>query len=32
LRDIARQDCVQLNKPVKFKDLAQAIQRLLPVS
>ncbi len=32
LRDIARQHCVQLNKPVKFKDLAQAIQRLLPAS
>ena len=32
LRDIARHDCVQLNKPVKLKDLAQVIQRLLPVS
>ena len=32
LRDIARQDCVQLNKPVKLKDLTQVIQRLLPVS
>ncbi|MGL4967690.1 MAG: response regulator, partial [Inquilinus sp.] len=29
LRDIARQDCVQLNKPVKLKELAQAIQRML---
>ena len=32
LRDIARHDCVQLNKPVKLKDLTQAIQRLLPIS
>ena len=32
LRDIARQDCVQLNKPVKLKELTQVIQRLLPVS
>ena len=32
LRDIARQDCVQLNKPVKLKELTQAIQRLLPTS
>ncbi len=32
LRDIARHDCVQLNKPVKLKDLTQVIQRLLPVS
>ena len=29
LRDIARQDCVQLNKPVKLKELTQVIQRLL---
>ncbi|HEY9344850.1 MAG TPA: response regulator, partial [Inquilinus sp.] len=29
LRDIARQDCVQLNKPVKPRELGQAIQRLL---
>ena len=29
LRDIARGDCVQLNKPVKPKELAQVIQRLL---
>ena len=32
LRDIARQDCVQLNKPVQLKELTQAIQRLLPAS
>ena len=32
MRDIARHDCVQLNKPVKLKDLTQVIQRLLPVS
>ena len=32
LRDIALQDCVQLNKPVKLHELAQAIQRLLPTS
>jgi two-component system CheB/CheR fusion protein len=32
LRDIARYDCVQLNKPVKLKDLTQVIQRLLPLS
>ncbi len=32
LRDIARQDCVQLNKPVKLKELTAAIQRLLPRS
>ena len=31
LRDIAGQDCVQLNKPVKLWELNQAIQRLLPV-
>jgi two-component system CheB/CheR fusion protein len=30
LRDIARQNCVQLNKPVKVKELTQVIQRLLP--
>jgi two-component system CheB/CheR fusion protein len=29
LRDIARQDCVQLNKPVKTKEMTQVIQRLL---
>ena len=32
LRDIARQNCVHLNKPVKLKELMQSIQRLLPVS
>jgi two-component system CheB/CheR fusion protein len=32
LRDIARQDCVQLNKPVKVKELTQLIQRLLPIA
>ena len=32
LRDIALQDCVQLNKPVKLKELTQVIQRLLPAS
>jgi two-component system, chemotaxis family, CheB/CheR fusion protein len=30
LRDVALQDCVQLNKPVKLHELTQAIQRLLP--
>ncbi len=30
LRDIALQDCVQLNKPVKLHELTQAIRRLLP--
>jgi two-component system CheB/CheR fusion protein len=29
LRDIARRDCVQLNKPVKPNELTQVIQRLL---
>jgi two-component system CheB/CheR fusion protein len=29
LRDIARQDCVQLNKPVKAQELTRVIQRLL---
>jgi len=32
LRDIARHNCVQLNKPVRVKELTQAIQRLLPAS
>jgi len=32
LRHIALQDCVQLNKPVKLKELTQVIQRLLLVS
>jgi two-component system, chemotaxis family, CheB/CheR fusion protein len=31
LRDIALQNCVQLNKPVKLKELTQVIQRLLPL-
>ena len=29
LRDIALQDCVQLNKPVKLPELTRTIQRLL---
>ena len=29
---VALQDCVQLNKPIKLKELVQAIQRLLPLS
>ena len=32
LRDIALQDCVQLNKPVKLRQLTQVIQRLLPTA
>ncbi len=32
LRDIALQNCVRLNKPVKLKELAQVIQRLLPTA
>ncbi|HEY0282986.1 MAG TPA: chemotaxis protein CheB [Rhizomicrobium sp.] len=32
LRDIAHQDCVQLNKPVRVKELTQAIRRLLAAS
>jgi two-component system CheB/CheR fusion protein len=32
LRDISRQDCVQLNKPVRLKELTQAIRRLLATS
>jgi two-component system CheB/CheR fusion protein len=32
LRDIARHDCVQLNKPVRLKELTQAVQRLLLAS
>jgi len=32
LREIALQNCVQLNKPVKLGELTQVIQRLLPVS
>nr|WP_151180299.1 chemotaxis protein CheB [Hypericibacter terrae] len=31
LRSIAQQNCVQLNKPVKAKELTQLMQRLLPV-
>jgi two-component system CheB/CheR fusion protein len=30
LRDIARENCVRLNKPVKLNELTQTIQRLLP--
>ncbi len=30
LRDIALQNCVQLNKPVKLKELTKVIQQLLP--
>ena len=32
LRDIALQDCVQLNKPVKLPELTRTIQRLLAAS
>ena len=32
LASIALQDCLQLNKPMKLKELKQAIQRLLAVS
>jgi two-component system CheB/CheR fusion protein len=32
LRDIARQKCVQLYKPVKLAELKQVLQRLLPTS
>jgi two-component system, chemotaxis family, CheB/CheR fusion protein len=32
LREIARQDCLHLNKPVKATELTRAIQRLAPVS
>jgi two-component system CheB/CheR fusion protein len=32
LRDIAMQDCVQLNKPVKLPELARTVQDLLPAS
>jgi len=32
LREIARQGCVQLNKPMKLRELSQIIQRLLPQS
>ena len=30
MRDVARQNCVQLNKPVKVQELSATIQRLLP--
>lgn len=29
MRDVARQNCVQLNKPVKAAELSRTIQRLL---
>ena len=29
LRDIALHDCVQFNKPVKLRELTQAIEKLL---
>jgi two-component system CheB/CheR fusion protein len=32
LREIARQGCIQLNKPMKLRELSQIIQRLLPRS
>jgi two-component system CheB/CheR fusion protein len=32
LSSVALQDCVQLNKPVKLRELTQAIQRMLPLS
>ena len=32
LRDIALQHCLRLDKPVKLKELTQAIQSLLPIS
>jgi two-component system, chemotaxis family, CheB/CheR fusion protein len=32
LRHIALQDCVQVNKPVRLKELTQVIQRLLLIS
>jgi two-component system CheB/CheR fusion protein len=32
MREIARQNCVQLNKPVKLTALTEAIERLLAVS
>ena len=31
LREIARQDCVQLNKPVSLNELTTTIERLLPI-
>ncbi|MGA7712427.1 MAG: chemotaxis protein CheB [Rhizomicrobium sp.] len=32
LREVALQNCIQLNKPVKLRELMQTIQRLLPIS
>jgi two-component system CheB/CheR fusion protein len=32
LRDVAQQNCVLLNKPVKLTELSQTIERLLPPS
>jgi two-component system CheB/CheR fusion protein len=32
LREIAQQNCLQLNKPVKLNELTEVIQRLLPIS
>ncbi len=32
LREIGRQNCVRLSKPVKLKALAQAVLQLLPIS
>jgi two-component system, chemotaxis family, CheB/CheR fusion protein len=32
LRDIARANCLPLNKPVKLRELTEIIQRLLPIS
>jgi two-component system CheB/CheR fusion protein len=32
LRNLALQDCIHLTKPMKLKELTQAIQRLLPLS
>lgn len=32
LREIARHDCCQLNKPVRLKELTKAVQCLLPTS
>jgi len=31
LRNIARHDCVQLNKPVKLKEMTQVIQQLIAI-
>ncbi len=32
LREIVRQNCVRLSKPIKLKALAQAVQHLIPIS